>query len=72
MKLWQLYEVSQQQVASLRPNSIVDLYYPSSVQTVMDLIHGRYQDTNDMTVTISLKAAAEMSDVVVHFWTLGK
>lgn len=72
MKIWQLYEVSQQQVATLRPNSIVDLYYPASVQTTMDLINGRYQDTDPMTVTMSLKTAAEISDVVIHFWTLGK
>lgn len=65
-------EGHQRQIEGLRPNAIIDLYYPSSVRTAIELIRGSYSDDEPLLVMNSLKNAARVSDVVIHFWTQGK
>lgn len=72
MKIWQLYEGQDQQIARLRPNAVVDLYHPSSVKDAIALVGGKYQDTDPLLVTSSLKKAMALSNVALHFWTNGK
>lgn len=72
MRIQQLREGQTEQIAGLRKAAPVALYHPSGLDEVMGLLKPTSADDMELLVLPSLKAATQLSDVVVQFFGQGK
>lgn len=72
MKIQKLHEGQENQIANLRKDSVVKLFYPASVRDAIRLVTDQYESDKPMVVTHNLKSAAKLSDIVIQFWSRGR
>jgi hypothetical protein len=75
MKIRQLMEGQKEQLAQLRPNGPIALYYPTDIDDAVNVLRTSDMNASDkhtLEVMPSLKDAVRYSDVVLMFYAQGR